>query len=66
MRKLIGKLYMGTGLYRVNPCDFEHIKAMTPVQKFFEFFTRGTDCKCCLGARVVIAFLLGVAVGLVF
>lgn len=47
----------------MNPCDIDHYAFLTPAQRFFEVFSRGTDCHCCLGARIFFAFLAGVAVG---
>lgn len=51
--------------YRFNPCDIDHHKALTPVQKFFELFSKGTDCKCCLGARVFFGIVAGAVIGFV-
>lgn len=51
--------------YRINPCDIDHYEAFTPMQRFFEFFSAGTDCKCCLGARVFFALTAGGIVGFV-
>lgn len=30
---------------------------------FFTFLTAGTDCRCCLGARITIAFAVGLLLG---
>lgn len=49
--------------YRINPCDIDHYYFLTPVQRFFEFFSKGTDCKCCLGARVFMALVVGLVLG---
>lgn len=49
--------------YRLNPCDFEHYEVLMPMQKFFELFSKGTDCKCCLGARVFFGFVIGAVIG---
>lgn len=49
--------------YRINPCDIDHYAALAPVQRFFEFFSKGTDCKCCLGARVFFALVVGIVLG---
>lgn len=49
--------------YRINPCDIDHFDVLTPLQRFFELFSAGTDCKCCLGARIFLALVLGFALG---
>lgn len=49
--------------YRINPCDIDHYESLTPVQRLFEFFSKGTDCKCCLGARVFFALVAGLVIG---
>ena len=49
--------------YRINPCDIDHFEALTPLQSFFEFFSAGTDCKCCLGARIFMALVVGFILG---
>lgn len=49
--------------YRINPCDIDHYESLAPVQRFFEFFSKGTDCKCCLGARVFFALVVGLVIG---
>lgn len=49
--------------YRINPCDIDSYGALTPVRRFFEFFSKGTDCKCCLGARVFFALAVGLTAG---
>lgn len=49
--------------YRINPCDIDRYESLAPLQRFFEFFSKGTDCKCCLGARVFFALAVGIAAG---
>lgn len=53
-------------IHKINPCDFEHYPWLTPAQRFFEIFSAGTDCKCCLGARIFAALVVGYLVGKVF
>lgn len=52
--------------YKLNPCDYEHYTWLTPAQKVFEFFSMGTECKCCLGARIAAALVIGFLIGKVF
>lgn len=47
--------------HRMNPCDIDAYKWLSRVQSVFEFF--GTDCRCCSGARVLAALLVGLATG---
>lgn len=56
--------------YLINPCDMDRHKALVLVgdalAKVYEAFTYGTDCGCCLGARVIalaaLAFTAGVLI----
>lgn len=47
----------------INPCDMDRYKGLAPIgdalAKIFQWFTAGTECSCCLGARVV--FLAGLS-----
>ena len=52
--------------HKLNPCDYEHYNWLTPAQKFFELLSWGTDCKCCLGARIAAALVIGYTIGKVF
>lgn len=51
--------------YWLNPCDMERHPALVRVGDalawIWDTLTAGTDCACCLGARVV-ALVLGTAV----
>lgn len=41
----------------LNPCDLERLRFLAPVgdllAAFYQRLTDGTDCPCCLGARIV-------------
>ena len=41
----------------INPCEYEQLAA------FFEWFTLGTECRCCIGVRIVLAFIIGYLLG---
>lgn len=47
-------------LDKFNPC-----KTQNALQKAIEFLTYGTECRCCIGARIVFAFLIGFTLGYV-
>lgn len=49
--------------WKMNPCDIDHYDFLTPVQRFFEIWSWGTDCKCCLGARIFFALVAGIIIG---
>jgi hypothetical protein len=44
---------------KLNPCDREDSR----VGRALAFLTEGTDCRCCIGARIVLALIVGSAVG---
>lgn len=50
-------------MHKVNPCDYEHAVVLKPIMKLFTALTYGTDCRCCLGARMVFALLIGFVIG---
>ena len=43
--------------HRLNPCDIDRYPALAPLgdalHGLYQAFTWGTDCTCCLGARVL-------------
>ena len=43
--------------HRLNPCDIDRYPALAPIgdalHGLYQAFTWGTDCTCCLGARVL-------------
>ena len=47
--------------YRLNPCDYErHPK----LERLGELITKlGSECRCCSGARVLGALVIGFALG---
>lgn len=44
---------------KLNPCDREDSR----IGAAFAALTYGTDCRCCIGARIVFALVFGIAVG---
>lgn len=65
MSSFFHKLYEGTWstkvppLYKLNPCDGGALVFL----RFFGYRLAGltTECPCCAGARIALAFVLGVA-----
>lgn len=49
----------------LNVCSADNDKGIAKVGWLFAFFGDGTDCRCCLGMRIVLAFILGLLMGLV-
>lgn len=49
--------------YRLNPCDIDRLPKLKPLGGFFALFAYGTDCTCCLGARIAAAFSIGIIIG---
>ena len=47
--------------YKINPCDYERYKVLAPIGDFVALF--GSDCKCCSGARVLAAAIIGFVLG---
>ena len=52
--------------HMVNPCDIDRLSILKPVGDFFALFSYGTDCTCCLGARIFFALVVGIAAGVYF
>ncbi|KVO05571.1 hypothetical protein WJ69_22995 [Burkholderia ubonensis] len=46
-------------LMKLNPCDRENSR----LGAAFAALTYGTDCRCCIGARIVAALVFGLVVG---
>lgn len=46
-------------------CSAENTSGIAKVGYLFAFFGSGTTCRCCLGARVLFAFFLGLAMAFV-
>lgn len=46
---------------KLNPCYYE-----TKLQRSIEWLTYGTECRCCIGSRIALAFLLGMLIGYAF
>lgn len=57
-------LYEYFKLYKINPCDADSFPFVQRLYKPLAFFASGTECKCCLGSRVVLAAVLGLAIGI--
>ena len=53
--------------YLLSPCDVERLPALAPIgdalHGLYQAFTWGTDCTCCLGARVLALALAAGAFG---
>lgn len=49
--------------YLFNPCDMDRHPVLKPVGDFFALFSAGTDCTCCLGARIFFALVIGFTIG---
>lgn len=47
------------GTLKLNPCDRDDSR----VGRAIALLTEGTDCRCCIGARIVFALVLGLAIG---
>jgi hypothetical protein len=46
---------------KINPCERDDSR----VGRALALLTEGTDCRCCIGARIVLALLTGLAAGAV-
>lgn len=46
-------------LMKLNPCDRDD----SHLGRAFAFLTEGTDCRCCIGARIVLALIVGIGFG---
>ncbi|SIO50663.1 hypothetical protein SAMN05444172_2593 [Burkholderia sp. GAS332] len=46
-------------LMRLNPCDRDDSR----IGRAFAWLTLGTDCRCCIGARIASALLVGIVAG---
>lgn len=44
---------------KINPCDRDDSR----IGRALALLTEGTDCRCCIGARIVGALLVGLALG---
>lgn len=42
----------------LNPCNTQN-----KLQQAIEWLTYGTECRCCIGARIVFAFITGLIIG---
>jgi hypothetical protein len=49
------------GLWRYNPCDAWAADWLKPVGKFLTAL--GSECRCCSGARVLCALIVGLGIG---
>lgn len=47
--------------YTLNPCDVEC--PYSGIGKVVAYLCYGTDCRCCLGFRMIFALLIGLGVG---
>lgn len=50
--------------YLHDICQEDNQSAVGKLGYFTSFLAAGTDCHCCLGWRILLAFLLGIALGL--
>lgn len=46
---------------KLNPCDRDDSR----LGRALALLTEGTDCRCCIGARIVLALVVGVGLGAV-
>ncbi|WP_429574772.1 hypothetical protein [Paraburkholderia sp. UCT70] len=46
---------------KINPCDRDDSR----VGRALALLTEGTDCRCCIGARILLALLVGLGAGAV-
>ncbi|WP_061161089.1 hypothetical protein [Caballeronia temeraria] len=44
---------------KLNPCDRDDSR----IGRALVWLTLGTDCRCCIGTRIVVASIIGLAVG---
>lgn len=44
---------------KLNPCDRDDSR----IGRALALLTEGTDCRCCIGARIVIGIMVGVVIG---
>lgn len=53
--------------HAINPCDYDRYRGLTAfgdgVAKFWNLFTAGTECPCCLGFRLFGALLAAGGIG---
>lgn len=50
--------------YIYELCGVDDQSILGKVGYFTSFLASGTDCPCCLGWRILLAFIIGVALGL--
>lgn len=48
----------------INICDADKTKGIYKAGYLFAFLGSGTTCRCCLGMRVALAFVMGLGFGL--
>lgn len=53
------------GRAMLNVCDAKKTTGIYKIGYLFAFLGSGTECRCCLGTRVALAFILGLFMGLV-
>ena len=51
-------------LSRLNPCDYNSPKWLQSIGGAVAHLCDGTDCRCCLGFRMVFALMIGIGFGL--
>ena len=53
--------------YLLNPCDIDRHRHLTAlgdgIASLWHLFTRGTECPCCLGTRLILLTLAAVGLG---
>ena len=53
--------------FMLNPCDVERHPSLAPIgdalASLYDRFTAGTDCPCCLGARLAGALIAAATLG---
>lgn len=51
------------GRAMLNVCDAKKTKGIYKIGYLFAFLGSGTECRCCLGMRIALAFGLGMLMG---
>lgn len=58
---MLRQMYEKHRLYRANPCDMDGHPTLKPIDKALQALTSG--CRCCDGARILIALGVGLLIG---
>lgn len=58
---MLTKMYERYRIYLANPCDMDGHPAIKPIDKALQALTSG--CRCCDGARILLALAVGLLIG---